>query len=126
MASGTSKETEIKLINVARASLEELLTDYRDFLRTRELPLWDKDSKPARAVRRLGSKENRSYAVYKPYIEERSPETVANMIICLIHQANYLLNRQIRQLEKDFLEHGGLRERMYHARVKARGRNSGG
>jgi four helix bundle suffix protein len=82
--------------------------------------------KAARAVHRLGAKENRSYMAYKPYIEERSPETVANLIICLIHQANYLLNQQIRRLEQDFLDLGGLRERMYNARLKTRRRKSEG
>ncbi len=120
MASGTSKETEIKLLNVARASLEELLMDYKDFLRTKEFEIWDKNSKPAKAVRKLGADKNTTFATYKSYITERSPQTVANIIICLIHQANYLLDKQIRQLEKDFLRHGGLRERMYNARLKAR------
>jgi four helix bundle suffix protein len=119
-ASGTSKETEIKLINVARASLEELLEDYRDFLRVREKPLWDKNSKEARFVRRLGSQKNRSYESYRTYIETRPPEVVANILICLIHQANYLLDQQLRQLEEAFLKEGGLRERMTRARLSAR------
>ena len=111
MASGTSKRTEIKLVGVARASLEELLADYHDFLRVRTLELWHKDSDAARAVRRLAYRRTRAhqangshgtyetYETYRPYIENRSPETVANIIICLIHQANYLLDQQIRQLE---------------------------
>jgi len=119
-ASGTSKEAEIKLINVARASLEELLEDYRDFLRVRTLVLWDKDSREARFVRRLGTRSNRSYESYRTYIETRPPEVVANIMICLIHQANYLLDRQLRQLEKAFLKEGGLRERMTRARLSAR------
>src|SRR6266404_2861215 len=116
-ASGTSKEAEIKLINVARGSLEELLEDYRDFLRVRKLALWDKDSREARFVRRLGSEKNRSYESYRTYIETRPAEIVANILICLIHQTNYLLDQQLRQLEKAFLEEGGLRERMTRARV---------
>lgn len=119
-ASGTSKETEIKLMNVARASLEELLEDYRDFLRVRKLTLWAKDSKEARFVRRLGSKKNRSYESYRTYVETRPPEVVANILICLIHQTNYLLDQQIRQLEQAFLKEGGLRERMTRARLSAR------
>jgi four helix bundle suffix protein len=119
-ASGTSKEAEIKLINVARASLEELLEDYRDFLRVRQLALWDKNSKEARFVRRLGSQKNRSYASYRTYIETRPPEVVANILICLIHQANYLLDQQLRQLEHAFLQEGGLRERMTRSRLSAR------
>jgi four helix bundle suffix protein len=119
-ASGTSKEAEIKLINVARASLEELLEDYRDFLRVRKAPLWDKDSREARFVRRLGAAKNRSYESYRTYIETRPAEVVANILICLIHQTNYLLDQQLRQLEKAFLQEGGLRERMTRARLSSR------
>jgi four helix bundle suffix protein len=119
-ASGTSKETEIKLVNVARASLEELLEDYRDFLRVRKIALWDKNGREAQFVRRLGSQKNRSYEPYRTYIETRPAEIVANILICLIHQTNYLLDQQLRQLEKAFLEEGGLRERMTRARLSAR------
>jgi four helix bundle suffix protein len=119
-ASGTSKEMEIKLVNVARASLEELLEDYRDWLRTHNQPLWDKDSKEARFVRKLGAKKDTTYEAYRTHIETRPPETVANIIICVIHQANYLLDQQIRQLEKAFVKEGGLRERMTAARLKER------
>jgi len=123
MASGTSKETEIKLTNVARASLEELLADYRDFLRVRNLRLWGKDSKEALFVRNLGRAKNMSYETYRTYLETRPPEVVANIIICLIHQANYLIDQQLRRLEKDFLESGGLRERMTRARLDYRQRS---
>lgn len=119
-ASGTSSETEIKLVNVARSSLEELLEDYRDFLRVRSHELWDKNSKQALYVRKLGSAKDVSYESYRPYIETRPPETVANIIICLIHQTNYLLDQQIRRLEKDFLNKGGLKENMFKARLKRR------
>jgi four helix bundle suffix protein len=123
-ASGTSKETEIKLINVARASLEELLEDYRDFLRVRDAPLWPKDSKEAIFVRNLATQKNRSYESYKTYFETRPPEVVANILICLIHQTNYLLDQQLRQLEKAFLQEGGLRERMTRARLTERARQN--
>lgn len=119
-ASGTSKEMEIKLTNVARASLEELLEDYRDYLRVRDLAIWDKDSKEAQYVRKLGSKPYTTYETYRTYVDTRSAEVVANIAICLIHQANYLLDQQIRRLEKDFLKEGGLRERMTKARLQAR------
>jgi four helix bundle suffix protein len=121
-ASGTSKETEIKLISVARASLEELLEDYRDFLRVRSEPLWEKNSREALFVRRLGAQKNRSYESYRTYIETRPAPVVANILICLIHQTNYLLDQQLRQLEKAFLKEGGLRERMTRARLKSRTR----
>ena len=121
-ASGTSKATEIKLTNVARASLEELLEDYRDFLRVRGLPLWSKDSREAMFVRKLGKTKDASYETYRTYIETRPPEVAANILICLIHQTNYLLDQQIRHLEKAFLEGGGLREHMTHARLAERSR----
>jgi four helix bundle suffix protein len=120
MASGTSKETEIKLVNVARASLEELLEDYRDFLRTRNHLLWEKNSREAMFVRKVGAMPDVSYESYRTYIETRPPDTVANILICLIHQTNYLLDQQLRALEKAFLAEGGLRERMTRARLDAR------
>src|SRR6185503_19563599 len=89
-ASGTSKETELKLTNVARSSLEELLDDYEDFLRVRDLKLWEKDSKEARFVRRLGNRSHTTYETYRTYVETRPPDVVANIAICLIHQANFL------------------------------------
>ena len=123
-ASGTSKESEIKLMNVARASLEELLEDYRDFLRVRALPLWDKNSREAQFVRRLGSQRESSYENYRPYLETRPPGVVANILICLIHQTNYLLDQQLRQLEKAFVQEGGLRERMRRARLTERSKRA--
>ncbi len=119
-ASGTSREAEIKLVNVARASLEELLEDYRDFLRVRDHALWDKDSREAMFVRKLGSDRNASYETYRTFFETRPAETFANIMICLIHQTNYLLDKQIARLEKDFLEKGGLKENMFRARVEYR------
>lgn len=123
MASATSKESELKLTNVARASLEELLEDYRDFLRTRGHALWDKSSREARFVRNLGFRKDGSYETYRTYVDTRPPEVVANIVICLIHQTNYLLDRQIRQMEQAFLKEGGLRERMTRARLEARRQN---
>jgi four helix bundle suffix protein len=119
-AGRASKESEIKLTNVARASLEELLDDYRDFLRVRDLPLWDSESKEALYVRQLGRQTPQSYELYREFVETRPPETIANIAICLIHQTNYLLDRQLLRLEKDFIEQGGLRERMTHARLQRR------
>jgi four helix bundle suffix protein len=118
----TSTETEIKLTNVARASLEELLDDYNDFLRARDLPVWDKDSKEAQYVRRLGRKEPQTFDHYREFAETRSPEVIANIARCLIYQTNYLLDQQLRRLEKDFIENGGLRERMTRVRLEQRAR----
>ena len=119
-AGTTSKETEIKLTNVGRASLEELLADYRDYLRVRDLPLWDKDSKEALFVRELGRKVPQTFEVYREFVETRPAEVIANIAICLIHQTNYLLDQQLKTLEKEFLEQGGLRERMTRARLNYR------
>ena len=120
MASGTSKKTELKLVNVARSSLEELLLDYEDYLRQKELNLWAKDNPTAKKVRGFCYKEDRSYKTYKPYIEECSPEVAANTVICVIHQTNYLLDQQLRTLEKDFINEGGFTERLYRTRTEAR------
>ena len=119
-ASGTSKKFELKLVGVARASLEELLLDYQDFLRQRGLTLWGKDHPTAQVVRRLAYEDNRSYMTYRSYIEVASSEVAANTIICLIHQTNYLLDQQLRQLERAFLEEGGFTERLYRARSTSR------
>jgi four helix bundle suffix protein len=119
-ASVTSTETEIKLMNVARASLAELLLDYQDFLRVRDLPKWDKNSREASYTRKLGSKPDESFETYRPFFADRPPAVLANVAVCLIHQANYLLDQLIRRLEKDFVEKGGLRERMTRARLNHR------
>jgi four helix bundle suffix protein len=115
-ASGTSKETEIKLTNVARASLEELLIDYRDFLRVRDFRVWEKDSNEAQFVRKIGNRPRLTYEDFREFCDTRSAEVVANIALCLIHQTNYLLDQQIRRLEQDFLREGGIRERMTRAR----------
>jgi len=121
MASGTSKKFELKLVGVARASLEELLLDLEDFLRQRGLQRWDKDHLKSKEVRRLAYKADRSYSTYQPMLEV-SPEVAANTLICLIHQANYLLDQQLRALEKAFLENGGFTENLYRARQARRRR----
>jgi len=120
MASGTSKKTELKLIGVARASLEELLLDYEDFLRQHGLLLWSKDHPQAQAIRRLAYSSHRSYETYRTYLETAPPEVGANTTVCLIHQANYLLDRQLRQLGKEFLEQGGFTEKLYRKRQSQR------
>ena len=120
MASGTSKKTELKLVGVARASLQELLEDFKDFLRQKGLPLWGKTHEQALKVRALAHEKNRSYMTYKTYIEQGSFEVAANTMICLIHQANYLLDQQLRALEEEFLREGGFTERLYRARSEAR------
>lgn len=119
-ASGTSKKTEIKLVGVARASLEELLVDYEDFLRQRQLVIWNKDSFKARKVRALAYTTNRSYETYTSYLENQ--ENAANCLICLINQANFLLDRQLQALEKSFVEHGGFTENLFRKRLAKKNR----
>ncbi len=121
MASGTSKEMEIKLTNVARASLEELLIDYEDFLRTKKLPIWHKDHRLVTRVRELNrSTPDPTYETFRKAIEHEDPEICANTMITLIKICTYLLKQQIKQLETAFLKQGGIRERMTKARIKER------
>jgi len=122
LASGTSKEMEIKLTNVARASQEELLIDYQDFLRVRGLVEWSKDHAYAKRLRDLNRQMSADYMTFQKGIENENPEICANVIIGLIKVTNYLLDQQIRRLEQDFLKEGGLRERMTRARLASRNR----
>jgi four helix bundle suffix protein len=117
------RRMSLKLIGVARASLEELLLDFEDFLRQKSLPLWPKEHTKAKEVRAIAWKENRSYSTYKTYFESSDAETAANTAICVIHQANFLLDQQLRALEKGFLEEGGFTERLYRVRSQAREKN---
>jgi len=120
MASGTSKEMEIKLTNVARASLEELLIDYDDFLRTNKLPRWEKDHKLVVRLRELNKIPNANYDTFKKAIENDSPEICANVMIGLIKVVRYLLSKQIQSLERAFIHEGGLKERMARERIEER------
>ena len=120
--SGTSKKIELKLVGVARGSLEELLGDYEDFLRQRELPMWHKNHPMAVVVRRLAYAKNRSYKTYSTFVRYAPPEVAANTLICMIHQTNYLIDQQRAQLERAFLTEGGFTERLYKARKNYRER----
>ncbi|MDD5416250.1 MAG: four helix bundle suffix domain-containing protein [Candidatus Daviesbacteria bacterium] len=117
-ASAVSKKSEIKLVGVARASLEELLIDYEDFLRQRSLPLWSKGCPQAQTIRNLTYKTDKTYTTYQTYL--KNPESAANCLICLIHQANYLLDKQLQALEKAFITQGGYSENLFKARLKKR------
>ena len=157
-ASGTSSQIELRLVGVARASLDELLLDYEDFLRQRRLSLWAKDNPQSLKVRAIGQtsaafdqtdqsdRTNRSdhqtdhrtdqtdpsdrsnqaqptpYDAYRALVEKAPAETAANTVICLIHQANYLLDRQLQQLEKQFIQGGGYSEQLAAARREERTR----
>jgi four helix bundle suffix protein len=120
MASGTSKEMEIKLTNVARASLEELKIDYQDFLRTNKLPIWDKEHRLVARLRELNKIPNANYETFRKAIENESPEICANVMIGLITVVSYLLSKQIKSLEIAFLKEGGLKEKMTKARIQQR------
>jgi four helix bundle suffix protein len=121
-ASGTSKETELKLTNVARASLEELLEDYRDFLRKRHVAEWPKDHRYTRRLRALNRQPGANYETFRRGIEHPDTAIAANVMIGLIKLTTYLLDRQLQRLESDFLSEGGLRERMSQARFSERSR----
>lgn len=111
-----SMEGRIKLVGVARGSLEELLNDYQDFLRQRGLKLWKKDSSAAKAVRALAYNNYKSYNDYKIYIDQ-GPEPAANAAICLINQTNSLLDQKLRWLEEQFVKEGGFRENLFKKRL---------
>ncbi|TAK36551.1 MAG: four helix bundle protein [Chloroflexota bacterium] len=128
-ASSTSSQTELRLVNIARASLDELLLDYEDFLRQRGLRQWDKDDQQAHAVREVGRRHwaDRSNPTdpagskaYTFWLDHKDPEVVANAVICLIHQANFLLDRQIAGLERQFIHEGGYSESLAAARREQR------
>jgi restriction system protein len=125
MASATSKKTELKLTGVARASLEELLLDYEDFLRQRGLRIWDKNSPQALAVRKKYQTDKSDASdmsdLSDPYgISVAAPEAAANTLICLINQGSFLLGRQLQKLEQQFLAEGDFTERLYRERRAAR------
>lgn len=139
-AAATSSQTELRLLNTARSSLEELLLDYEDYLRHRRLKLWEPESVEAVAVRRVPQKfrqdhsdqsdrtdltdlsDQERWALYAPWLEHDDPTVRANALICLINQANYLLDQQIAALENRFVEDGGYSEQLAVARLAERAR----
>lgn len=118
-ASATSKETEIKLTNVAKASLEELLLDYEDYLRQHNLPHWDKNFNRAIKLRQYLRSETFANAPTK-YAHSYNAEEFCNLCISLIHQTTYLLRKLLEKQQEEFLENGGIKELMYNARVQYR------
>ncbi len=119
-ASGTSKETEIKLTSVARSSQEELIEDYRDFMRNRGIKEWTPEHPYACRLRELNRTENANYETFRKGSEHPDPAICVNVIVGLIKVTCYLLDQQLRRLEQDFLKEGGLRERMTRARLTVR------
>jgi len=140
-ASATSSQTELRLMNVARASLEELLLDYEDFLRHRRLRKWAPDAPEALAVRRIGHNhpsdqsdrsnqpnpadlsDEQRYALYAKWLDHDDTAIRANALLCLINQANYLLDKQMEALEAQFIEEGGYSEQLAVARLAKRAAN---
>ena len=137
-ASATSSQTELRLVNVARSSLEELLLDYEDYLRHRHLVQWDPDGAEAMAVRNVPRKfksdqsnqtdltdltDQQRWELYAPWLEHDNPAVRANALICLINQANYLLDQQIASLEEQFVDEGGYSEQLAAMRIKKRSRD---
>jgi four helix bundle suffix protein len=119
MASTTSAKTELKLLNVAKASLHELHEDFEDYLKTRGHRQWEEGSAELEAMRRLG-RDHQDAAYFMALAETRPPETIANMTIVLLKQADYLLHRQIQRLADDFIKEGGFSERMMRMRKENR------
>ena len=122
-ASSTSAETEIKLINVARASLQELLLDYEDYLRVNNFEQWEYNTPIAQQARAACAAHNDS-AYYRDAIAERKPETIANIAITLIHQTDVFLRKLIERLQQDFVKGGGIREQMTRARINYRNKTN--
>jgi four helix bundle suffix protein len=125
-ASAVSSQTELRLISVARASLDELLLDYEDFLRQRKLRQWGKDSPDALKVRAVGKNDlpdqSDQTGLYAVWLQSPDPAVVANAVICLIHQTNYLLDRQLSALEQQFIHKGGYSEQLAVERIAERQR----
>ena len=135
-AAATSSQTELRLVNVARASLDELLLDFEDFLRQRGKRQWDKNDAEAREVRAVGWQKDLTdqtdrtdpsdhWKSYSRWLEHSDPAVVANAVLCLIHQANYLLDQQIAGLERQFVEGGGYTEQLAAARLEERRKQKG-
>src|SRR5690606_3614580 len=117
MASGTSKETEIKLTNVARASVEELLLDYEDFMRTHKIVKWDTEHRYLMLCDEVNETPDAKYETFNIAFEKESAEVCTNVMWCLISASPYLLNRQLKAMEQPFVEQGGLSQRMYESRT---------
>jgi four helix bundle suffix protein len=134
-AAATSRKAELKLTNVARASLnDELLPDYESFLRQNGLPVWAKDSREARAMRERLSRDHVDSLPPAPpgtarltglaglpgFVEKAEPEVAGNAMVCAVNQAAYLLRRQIDSQGRSFLQEGGFTENLYRRRAERR------
>lgn len=123
-AAATSSETEIKLTNVAKASLEELLTDYEDYLRVRGLAQWQKGHERLEKLREY-VRTDAFLNEYAVLITKMSDEEICNLSITLIHQAMYMLQRLLETMQRRFVTEGGIKEQMFKARTNYRSNQSG-
>ena len=112
----TSSEMEIKLLNVARGSLQELRLDYQDYLNTHHLPVWTADSERQKRLRDFCHSHN-DYSDYAPLVAKMSDEEMANLLLTLCHQTDKMMYSYIENLEHRFVTEGGIKERMYAART---------
>ena len=112
----TSSEMEIKLLNIARGSLQELRADYNDYLNTRHLTSWPANSERQQRLREFCHSHN-DYSDYEPFVNKMSDEEMANMALTLCHQTDKMMCAYIEKLEKQFVTEGGIKERMYAART---------
>ena len=112
----TSSEMEIKLMNVARGSLQELRADYQDYLNTRHLTPWTSESPRQQRLRDFCHSHN-DYSDYAPFVEKMNDEEMANLLLTLCHQTDKMMCAYIEKLEKVFVTEGGIKERMYAART---------
>ncbi len=112
----TSSEMEIKLLNVARGSLQELRSDYQDYLNTNHLKTWEKDNPRQQRLRDFCSKHN-DYSDYEPLLGKINDEEMANLALTLCHQTDKMMCAYIAKLEERFVKEGGIKERMYAART---------
>jgi four helix bundle suffix protein len=123
-AGATSMETELKLVNVAKSSLQELLVDYEDYLRTHGLQRWDKHSKEMLCAQQLG-REHNDTAYWMDLVSTRNDEVIANIVIVLIYQTDYLLYKYLQAAGERFINEGGFREKLTRERLKARNGEKG-
>ena len=112
----TSSEMEIKLLNIARGSLQELRTDYLDYLNTRHLAVWSQENERQQRLRDFCHSHN-DYSDYEPLTGKMTAEEMANLVLTLCHQTDKMMCAYIERLEKRFVEEGGIKERMYAART---------
>ena len=112
----TSSEMEIKLLNVARGSQQELRLDYQDYLNTHHLPMWPADSERQQRLREFCHSHN-DYSDYAPFVVKMSDEEMANLLLTLCHQTDKMMCSYIEKLEHRFVTEGGIKERMYAART---------